>query len=565
LNVAQIKPHERLLEERRKLGAFYTPERLSLILSRWAIRKADDTVLEPSFGGCGFLETARERLAEVGNKRPREQIFGCDIDPIAFEHLASVLGSPVDLDRFVQADFLDVQEPSGWPPKFATILANPPYIPYQLLGKDRRRSLSKRNWPIKDVGGRASLWAYFIAHSVSFLDTDGRMAWVLPGAFLQADYAKSIRKYLSTHFERAAAIVLRERIFLEAGTEEETVILLADGHLRTSSARGIELGEASSVVELTHLIESWEADSWHGRPADQRPASLSLRNTDQLAFESVDNAPCCRVLGDVATIQIGLVTGANEFFVLNKTDQTLAGLQDSDCTPIMAKFHAAKGIIFRRNDYVEYVDTGGRGYLISSDEATTHGRVKTYLRTFDEERRKSISTFKKRKVWSQPDDGKVPDAFFPVMHHFGPRLVLNPDRCTCTNTIHRVYFKDGSTEHRRKLIAISLLTSFSQLSAELVGRRYGSGVLKHEPREAERIRILLPTISSAVLGRAFKRIDCVLRDGNRDHATAVADALIYQAAKISDWQETANTLGRSLSNIRGRRRRPQPSAQGKPI
>ncbi len=95
----------RLLEDRRKLGAFYTPERLSQILSNWVIRSGSDTVLEPSFGGCGFLQAARNRLSALGCASPRSQIYGCDIDPVAFDYLANTLGSPVDLMRFIQSDF----------------------------------------------------------------------------------------------------------------------------------------------------------------------------------------------------------------------------------------------------------------------------------------------------------------------------------------------------------------------------------------------------------------------------------------------------------------------------
>jgi adenine-specific DNA-methyltransferase len=97
----QPKVDGRVLEERRKFGAFYTPERLSEILSAWAIRNSRDTILEPSFGGCGFLQSARDALLNAGSKEPRNQIFGCDIDPVAFEYLAAVFGMPVDLRRFV--------------------------------------------------------------------------------------------------------------------------------------------------------------------------------------------------------------------------------------------------------------------------------------------------------------------------------------------------------------------------------------------------------------------------------------------------------------------------------
>jgi adenine-specific DNA-methyltransferase len=166
LSALQTNTDRRLLEERRKLGAFYTPEKLSQILSEWAIRSDTDFVLEPSFGGCGFLQSARKALAALGCLELRHQIYGCDIDPVAFDCLASVFDAPVDLERFVRGDFLNVQSPDHWPEQFEAILANPPYIPYQAIGAERRDELSNRPFQIEGVAGRASLWAYFVAHAV---------------------------------------------------------------------------------------------------------------------------------------------------------------------------------------------------------------------------------------------------------------------------------------------------------------------------------------------------------------------------------------------------------------
>jgi len=544
---------DRLLEERRKIGAFYTPEPLSQILSDWAIRSSLDVILEPSFGGCGFLQCAQSRLVRLGCSEPRQQIYGCDIDSVAFDYLADVFQAPVDLSRFSQADFLEVSPSGAWPKTFSVVLANPPYIPYQELGSERRQALTSRKWPIDGMAGRASLWAYFLTHSLSFLAKDGRMAWVLPGAFLQADYAKPIRTFLAGAFSRVAAIVIRERIFLDVGADEETVILLADGY-QTSTPGDIELGQVETLDALRQLIADWDNGKWAGKKSNLRPAALNLSIVESDTLARIEGLPDCKSLGDVASVQIGLVTGANEFFVLGNQGLEDAGLQEDDCTPILAKFIAAPSVSFALTDHLSFLSRGGRGYLVNSDGQCSNKRIQAYLATFPAERRATISTFRKRKTWSNPDDGRVPDAFFPVMHHWGPRLVLNPYGFTNTNTIHRVYFSEARNDVARKLIVISLLTSFSQLSAELVGRRYGSGVLKHEPREAEKIRLLLPKAAPAAIDKAFNAIDRDLRAGARASAMKRADRLLYKAAQVDNWEAISEQLITALDHIRQNRR-----------
>jgi adenine-specific DNA-methyltransferase len=551
LSFALIKD-ERQLQDRRKLGAFYTPAALSQVIADWAIKSSQDSVLEPSFGGCGFLQAARDRLLALGSRVPRDLIYGCDIDPVAFDYLFQSLGAPVDLVRFVKGDFLDVVSPSGWPDKFSSILANPPYIPYQQIGAEKRAELMKRKWAVEGAAGRSSLWAYFLLHALPFLKRGGRMAWVLPGAFLQADYAKPIRAYLSDSFARSAVFILRERVFLDEGADEETVVLLADGHREQPKTAGLVLGAVASIEELRATLSAWDAGEWSGATA-RRPANLDLTGQASVLFEKYASASVCKHFGTVATVQVGLVTGANEFFVLDDVSRKGAGLEKADCCAILSKFQAAKGLRFTRSDHDATVRGGGRALLVAADDNRENSRLDAYFATFDPERRQTISTFKKRRVWTQPNDNKIPDAFLPVMHHTGPRLVLNPDQITCTNTIHRVYF-DSTYEVSQFLIAISLLTSFSQLSAELVGRRYGSGVLKHEPREAEKIELLLPSLSDNDVASVFDAVDTALRSGDSEGATRLADALIFPAVSDVDWRVASNGLCEALKTIRQHRR-----------
>ncbi|MBB5724691.1 hypothetical protein FHS97_000599 [Sphingomonas endophytica] len=540
------------MADRRKIGAFYTPVELSQILADWAIRSGRDTVLEPSFGGCGFLEAAFKRLDMLGSTDPVASIFGCDIDPVAFEHLSTVFSRPVDLDQFRHIDFLDCEAGAGWPHCFTTVLANPPYIPHQRIGRQRRKELGARTWGVPNVGGRASLWAYFLAHSVSLLEEGGRMAWVLPGAALQADYAASCRDYLRQHFDRCAAIVIRERLFLDEGADEETVILLADGHRSCATEGVIELGEAQTLAELRALIADWSFGRWTGNTTGVSPAALSLKSGDLGCFTALTEDTFCRTIGDFAKVQIGIVTGANPFFVLPQSSLDPAGLVEADCSPILSKYRQAPGLTFTASDHAAALKKGERGWLIETREVESNRRMSHYLATFDAERLTSIGTFRKRSIWHQPCDGKFPDAFLPVMHHDGPRLVFNVLGCNSTNTVHRVYFRHKANSSDHKLLAISLLTTFSQISAEMVGRRYGSGVLKHEPRDAERIQVLMPELAPDAIERGFADIDRHLRGGDAVSASLVADALVLGQSGLSAGQ--LDHLRLALVTMRERRR-----------
>lgn len=551
---------KRDIEEKRSLGAYYTPERLSDILARWAIRTSGDMILEPSFGGCGFLRSASRSLLSLGSVDPRQLIYGCDIDPVAFQFLAGDFGSPVDLGRFLQQDFLDVHDPAGWPAGFDVVMGNPPYIPFQRIEGEKRAELNKRVVSAGQLGGRAGLWAYFVAHSISMLRKGGRMAWVLPGAYLHADYARELRGYLATHFAKLACFVVHERLFLTEGTDEETVILLADSHsLEPHDACSVTFREAKSLGELETLVAEWSAsDGAAGQAAHERPALLNLEPAARQAFESLAGSKICNTLGDLAEIGIGVVTGANNFFVLGKKQLAPAGLLPDDCDPIVTKFKQVKGLTYGAQDHETALAEGFRGYLVDGLGREENERVSAYIDTFPEERRAATATFKKRPIWYRTGDTKIPDAFFPVMHHLGPRLALNSIGCNSTNTIHRVYFKDGMDEVRRQLLCISVLSSFSQVSAEIVGRRYGSGVLKHEPSEAKEIAVLMPELPERSVRTTFRQIDAALRKNDVAGAMALADALIESALPAGATRDGFAMLPAALEKVRERRRPKRP-------
>lgn len=542
--------------EKRSLGAYYTPERLSDILSQWAIRGCHELILEPSFGGCGFLKSAEKKLTELGNQDPKQCIYGCDIDTVAFELLAEVFGSPVNNRHFLKKDFLSIEEQPEWPASFDVIIGNPPYIPFQKIPKEKRVELNKRIISAGKLGGRAGLWAYFVAHSITMLKKGGRTAWVLPGAYLHADYAEELRAYFSKHFMKLSYYVIHERLFRNEGTDEETIILLAEDHsLEPHNSCHISFEEAKTLSELELLINSTEKNKTSKKKFFERPAFLNLKNTARIAFEKLSNTHISKKIGDMAHINIGVVTGANDFFVVSQEQLLTIGLKPSDCDPIIAKFKQTAGLQYTHEDHHKALDAGFKGYLINGFGRDNNERVTAYINTFPTSRRESTATFKKRKVWHHTGDQKIPDAFFPVMHHLGPKIVLNNINCNSTNTVHRVYFKDDINQPEMMLLCISILSSFSQISAEIVGRRYGSGVLKHEPSEAKKIAVLMPEgICYEVLKVAFAKIDFAVRQQEVTQAMSFADEFLISSLPTKELRKCFEALPKALEEIRKSRR-----------
>lgn len=491
-----------------------------------------------------------------------KQIFGCDLDPAAFGFLQTELGEPVDTDRFHLGDFLTFSTPNHWPKSFDVVIGNPPYLPYRKIDtvgrKVARKALSKFGF---EADLRSSLWVYFVALSCRDLKPGGRMAFVLPGSFLHANYAGDLRTFIASQFERTHAFELKERLFLGDGTEERSILLCAEGK-RTNprpsneTQSDIELTVCDTLSEIAEVLHKWRVGLLTTNVKCGSSVRDGLTARASKMFNEIQDCGFTSSLGEVLDVRIGLVTGNNKFFVLSDADRKRLDLSARNLSRVLSKFRYAPGLTFSRGEHSKRLKVGVRGYLVNCavpDKAPS--ALQAYLDGYGDDARDACKTFKKRRNWAQPDDGNPPDAFFPVMHHGGPRLVLNPQNIQCTNTVHRAYFKPRVSDTKRRLIALSLLSTFSQLSAEIEGRSYGAGVLKHEPREAERIAIVLPNLHGNRVNCLFSQADALLRENRPKDARNLVDHALFDAVGRTAPRADIDILNVALEKVRTERHR----------
>ena len=539
-------------DHKKQNGVFYTPGAATRLLARWAIRQTDDLVLEPSFGGCGFLGAALSRLEQLDAVAASNQLYGCDIDPRAFEHLNELLPSAPDASRFKKCDFLSVELSDFAIPGVDAVIGNPPYVSWHTMLVGQRDAASKITAPSgHSLKKKGSLWAFFVIHSLKFLKRGGRMAWILPSGFLHSDYAMPLRNIVAAHFSKTLAVSLEERLFLDEGTEESSVILLCEGY-QASKSGPMRLTSAKDLDQLSEIIDQWTVGKISGVAWSQRATLLLAPPHIVKCYASFKNKGNYKALGQLIKIRIGLVTGDNKFFVLSKQQASSHNLSDLILKPIVARLVHCKGLEVSTYDLNALVETGTRCLLINADEKNSLSSTSVYLKSYPEEQRLTNYTFSKRPIWYQVNDGLNPDAFFSCMSAQGPTLALNSADTTCTNTIYRAWFLNNPSVVVKRQIAISLQSTFSQFSAEVVGRSHGSSALKLEPSEVLQLGLLLP-LPEVDPAAAYTEVDAHLRLGNLEAARRTADAFLISQGLLT--QEDAETLETGLIALRAVRQR----------
>ena len=219
-----------------------------------------------------------------------------------------------------------------------------------------------------------------------------------------------------------------------------------------------------------------------------------------------------------ASIDVGVVTGKNEFFVLSADQVAALGLEGYT-TPLVSRSAQLKGSQIGKADWKSLAAAGDRVHLLNISHMQA-GKLNAKLRRYIEEgERKEFHTGYKcsiREPWYLVPSVWVPDGFaFRQIYDF-PRMVLNASGATSTDTIHRLRSKGAKPER----VIANTYTWLTAASAEIEGRSYGGGVLELEPTEAERLMMpaklngAMPLTEVDQLVRAG-RLDSVLQENAR--------------------------------------------------
>lgn len=498
----------------KHFGAFYTPPAMAAALVDWAIRTPDDTVLDPSFGGLAFLGAAHDRLRRLGSELPDEQLFGVDLDDEAFAEAQSFARGGATL---AHEDFLLIEPGSAAEiPRVNAVVGNPPYVRYQQFKQSRewgREIARKRGVRLTRL---ASSWAPLLMHAADFVAPGGRLAQVLPAELIHAQYATDVLASICQDFERVVVAMFDEHVFV--GAQEEVVLLFADGR-GDGPAPGVEMLsfrnlDALDVPDAPGVATPPDAEH-------KLLAGLLPERAIEL-YDSLVASDLTRRLGHLASVDIGAVTGANDFFVRPARD--VDGLPAEAVRPAVSKATHVAGARFAEADLTLMDERGTPGrMLVFEAKHHEHPAVRRLIKAGEARELHERYKCRIRDPWWVLPARQVaspPHLFLTYMAADVPRLVSNEAGALSTNTVHGVRLHNGTNPAG---LAASFYTSLTMLSAELVGRSYGGGVLKLEPTEAERLVVARPSAGHAKL---LDKVDSLVRERRYDELSAHVDEAV---------------------------------------
>lgn len=500
-------------------GGYYTPQPIAHYLAEWAIRNKNDSILEPSCGDGNILIEAARRLHSI---RSASTLTGIELfndeAKKARARLKEIAGGNVKA-KVVHTSFFDHAEKAfADGTRYDVVVGNPPFVRYQDFPEEQRQQAFGLMRRVGLNPSRlANSWLPFLVVSAALLTEQGRLALVIPAELFQVGYAAEVRQFLADYFPQINIVTFQRLVFPDI--QQEVVLLLADR--APTKQRGIRVHEVEDASTLTD-IDLGRLAKRPIKPVDhaaEKWTKYFLDKDEILLLRELRERTDIPQLKSYIDIDVGVVTGDNDYFLLDTADRAARKLEEST-VPIVGRSAALAGIVFDRNDFDAWVNQGKKAHLFLP--TPPYGAaVKRYIKHGEENGVSSGYKCRIRREWYVVPSVWTPDVFFLRQADHCPRLVANQTGAICTDTLHRGRLVDGVAAD---VLAAAFNNSLTFAASEVTGRSYGGGVMTFEPSEVEKLPLPLAGIDAVdvrVIDQLIRRKDTAAALDMVDQATLI--------------------------------------------
>ena len=456
----------------KERGGYYTPRDVAAYLVRWAVRSDTDLLLDPSCGDGRFIACHPNSIGVERNpeaaKAAKQQAPG---------------GAVHEGDFFEWADRNTKH--------FDCAAGNPPFIRYQTFnGAARKRALKLCSKVGVSLSGLTTSWVPFLVVTASLLRRGGRMAFVVPASIGHAPYAAPLMEYLVSNFDTIQVVPIRRKLFPRLS--EDCWLLFAEGFGgATRYIKFVPIDRFRHLPIAKEPVESVPVDEWRSL-WNRRLRPYLLSKSERSIYQEIAQRPDSQRLGDAASVGIGYVSGANEFFHLRPSEADRWRIPKSFLHPAVRNGRALPARNLSDQTIREWCRADKPVLLLRIPKNAALPRpVVNYLDSPQGREARRSYKCRNRKPWYSVPDVRVPGFFLTYMSGMTPSLVRNSAGATCTNALHAIHLRNGRSGER---LLESWGSAYVQLSCELEGHALGGGMLKLEPKEAG--RVVLPSASA---------------------------------------------------------------------
>ena len=476
-------PVRKALQEK---GQFWTPAWVAEAMVAYVLADGAPSLFDPAVGAGAFFKAAKAWSQESGRS---VSLSGMEIDAVALKEasgngLGKTVLSAVQIGDFVLA-----------PPQisFPAIVANPPYIRHHRLSAATKAEL--KTFAKKLIGmtidGRAGLHVFFLLRALQRLERGGRLAFIVPADTCEGVFAETLWAWIVRNYRLEAVVTFAPEATPFPGVDTNAVILMIRNEppteqfiwakCLTASRDGLRAWVRSEFMEPSDAMEVRERSVREGL---QTGLSRCVQSSPHDGF----------TLANFASVQRGIATGANEFFFMTAEQACERGIPPELLKRAVGRTRDVEGEEITE-ERLQTLDAMGRPtYLLSLDK-TEAGELppalQRYLQMGEELGISVRPLIAQRRPWYKMETRNAPPFLFAYLGRRSARFLYNRAGILPLTGFLCVYPYQTDQASMEKLWRILRHPETVQNLAR-VGKSYGSGAIKVEPRSLERLPIPAP-------------------------------------------------------------------------
>lgn len=469
----------RSAEDRRELGAIYTPASIVNAMVTWAHNEqvAPVRIVDPGAGSGRYLVAAARCF-------PRAKLIAIDIDPLAVLILranASVLGFAKRLDVHL-GDYraLELPEVDG-----ATLfIGNPPYVRHHDIGEKWKvwfsTTASRFNISASKLAG---LHIHFFLKTRELARPGDFGTFITAAEWLDVNYGSALRKMLADGLGGSAVHIIDPK----AQPFDNTLTTGAITCFHVGNrAKALTMRSVDSLAELTPLTRG-KRIPWRDL-RDARKWSIFVRTSVQKPAGFIE-------LGELFRVHRGQVTGNNAVWIEGAAAREIPARLLRPAVTRARELMAAGAELVDRNSLKRVIDLPSDLSELGEHERLAVERFLAWARL---QKVHEGYIAKHRKAWWSVGFYDPAPVLCTYMARRPPAFVRNRVGATHLNIAHGLYPRGILGENQLEAV-LAYLRNHVGVEG---GRVYAGGLVKFEPGEVARLHI--PEPSSLVTSRTIQ-------------------------------------------------------------
>lgn len=470
-------------EALRSKGQFWTPQWVARPMVRYALGEGA-AIFDPGVGAGAFARAMADLRPDL---RLREVFSGCEIDPSALEQGKVNRLSGDDFAGVLHQDFLSLQEL----PRRAGIVSNPPYIRHHRISaseKERLKCLARDATGV-EIDGRAGLHVYFFIHALSLLTQGQKLAFIMPSDIAEGVFAGALWRWISARFRIEAVVRFTPKATPFPNVDTNPVLFFISHQSPLAKITQITCTDPNTP-DLEDWLASGMPKTVKGSllisevPLEQAVAGGVTRSYDAELQRSTPLRAFAKTLR-------GIATGANDFFFMTKAQIDETGIPEKFFIRAIGRTRDVQTSIVTRADLDRLESEGKPTWLLALDGTSTDelpDRVKRYLAAGEREGLSERALISTRNPWYRMETRIPPRFLFAYLGRRNARFISNDAGIVPLTGFLCVYPKNEDPRFHASLWK-ALQDPRTLEGLKLVGKSYGGGAIKVEPRSLENLPI----------------------------------------------------------------------------